>query len=89
MPVRKLTKADGARLKASFENLYEQVYGHRIPNQAVEAITWSVTVSSRPERPKRAGRTSNRTGREAKHRRLIYDPPWASSSRHPCIGAST
>jgi N-methylhydantoinase A len=74
VPVRKLTMADGTRLKASFENLYEQVYGLRIPNQAVEAITWSVTVSSKPQSPKRAGRTLNRTVAKPKHRRLIYDP---------------
>jgi N-methylhydantoinase A len=74
VPVRKLTMADGTRLKASFENLYEQVYGLRIPNQAVEAITWSVTVSSKPQSPKCAGRTLNRTAAKPKHRRLIYDP---------------
>ncbi|MFN9942614.1 MAG: hydantoinase/oxoprolinase family protein, partial [bacterium] len=54
VPVRKLTAADGAKLKAAFERLSEQVYGLRIPNQEAEAITWSVTVSAPKARPRPA-----------------------------------
>jgi N-methylhydantoinase A len=46
IPVRTLTKTDGVKLKVAFEAAYKKVYGLTIPNQAVELITWSVTVSS-------------------------------------------
>jgi N-methylhydantoinase A len=74
VPVRKLAEADGRRLKAAFEATYEQVYGLRIPNQEAEAITWSVTVSSRTERPKRAARAARKPAPKPRSRRRIYDP---------------
>ena len=74
VPVRRLAEADGRRLKAAFEATYEQVYGLRIPNQEAEAITWSVTVSSRTERPKRAARAARKPAPKPRSRRRIYDP---------------
>ncbi|MCB1377200.1 MAG: hydantoinase/oxoprolinase family protein [Alphaproteobacteria bacterium] len=74
VPLRKLAKKDGAKLKADFERLYEQVYGLRIPNQEVEAITWSVTVSSRPVKPKRAARATAKPASKPRSTRTIYDP---------------
>ena len=37
-----------AALAERFEQVYEQVYGLRIPGSAVEVVTWSVTVSTAP-----------------------------------------
>ncbi len=74
VPVRNLAKGDGAKLKAEFEKLYEQVYGLRIPNQDAEAITWSVTVASKPPAPKRAARIGSKPAPIPKRKRLIYDP---------------
>jgi N-methylhydantoinase A len=74
LPVRELTKADGRKLKAAFERLYEQVYGLRIPNQEAEAITWSVTVSSKPSRARRVGKVPARPATASKRKRAIYDP---------------
>jgi N-methylhydantoinase A len=74
VPVKKLGKGDGARLKAEFERLYEQVYGLRIPNQEAEAITWSVTVSSRAAKPKRAAKAARRPAPRPRSKRAIYDP---------------
>jgi len=74
VPVRKLTARDGASLKAAFETTYEQVYGLRIPNQEVEAITWSVTVSARAVKPKRAARTARKPAPKPRAKRVIYDP---------------
>ncbi len=74
VPVKKLSKADGARLKAEFERLYEQVYGLRIPNQEAEAITWSVTVSSAADKPKRAAKAARKPAPKPRSRRMIYDP---------------
>ncbi len=74
VPVRTLTGKDGAKLKAEFERIYEQVYGLRIPNQEAEAITWSVTVSSKPVKAKRAAKASSKAAPPARGRRAIYDP---------------
>jgi N-methylhydantoinase A len=65
---------DGKKLKAAFEAQYEQVYGLRIPNQEAEAITWSVTVSSKPEKPKRAAKAAARAAPKPRSRRSTYDP---------------
>jgi N-methylhydantoinase A len=74
VPVKKLSKADGAKIKAAFERLYEQVYGLRIPNQEAEAITWSVTVSSQATKPKRAAKATKKAAPKPRSRRRIYDP---------------
>jgi N-methylhydantoinase A len=74
VPVKKLVQADGARLKAEFEKLYEQVYGLRIPNQEAEAITWSVTVSSQAVKAKRAAKAASKPAPKPRSKRVIYDP---------------
>lgn len=74
VPVKKLGPADGAKLKAEFERLYEQVYGLRIPNQEAEAITWSVTVSSQATKPKRAAKATKKAAPKPRSKRTIYDP---------------
>ena len=74
VPVKTLTRADGAKLKAEFERLYEQVYGLKIPNQEAEAITWSVTVSSQAVKPKRAAKASPKAAPKPRSKRTIYDP---------------
>lgn len=74
VPVKKLVKADGLKLKAAFEQLYEQVYGLRIPNQEVEAITWSVTVSSPATKARRAARAAKTQAPKPRSKRVIYDP---------------
>ena len=71
---RALSAKDGAKLKAEFERLYEQVYGLRIPNQEAEAITWSVTVSSPAVKPKRAAKAARRPTPRPRSKRVIYDP---------------
>lgn len=74
VPVRRLAAADGAKLKAAFEQLYEQVYGLRIPGQEAEAITWSVTVAGPAPRPRRAARPGRQAAPKPRSRRLVYDP---------------
>jgi N-methylhydantoinase A len=74
VPLRALKSSDGVRIKAEFEILYEQVYGLRIPNQEAEAITWSVTVSSKPKAVKRAGKSAPRRAPAPRSRRQVYDP---------------
>jgi N-methylhydantoinase A len=74
VPVKTLAKADGTKLTAEFERLYEQVYGLRIPNQEAEAITWSVTVSSQAAKPKRAAKARKTAAPKPRSKRRIYDP---------------
>ena len=83
VPVKKLTRADGAKLKAEFERLYEQVYGLRIPNQEAEAITWSVTVSSKATKPKRAAKAAKKAAPKPGARRTIYDPALGKQVQAP------
>ncbi len=83
VPVKKLTRADGAKLKAEFERLYEQVYGLRIPNQEAEAITWSVTVSSKATKPKRAAKAAKKAAPKPRARRTIYDPALGKQVQAP------
>lgn len=78
IPARTLKDADGSKLKALFEQHYEQVYGLRIPSQAAEIITWSVTASSPAQKPKRAPRATTKAAPKPQSKRSVYDP---SSSR--------
>ena len=74
IPVRKLKGADGARLKMLFEQQYEQVYGLRIPSQAAEIITWSVTASSPRTKPKRAPAVASKPTPKSRAKRSVYEP---------------
>jgi N-methylhydantoinase A len=73
VPVMLLTAKDGAALKAAFEKSYEKVYGLRIANQEAEALTWSVTVSSKPVRPKRAAKPKAAKAPAPQRSRKVYD----------------
>ena len=83
VPVKKLARTDGAKLKAEFERIYEQVYGLRIPNQEAEAITWSVTVSSKAVKPKRAARAAKKAAPKPRTKRTIYDPALGKQVQAP------
>jgi N-methylhydantoinase A len=83
VPVKVLTKADGAKLKAEFERLYAQVYGLKIPHQEAEAITWSVTVSSQAVKPKRAAKASAKAAPKPRSRRTLYDPALGKQVQAP------
>jgi N-methylhydantoinase A len=73
IPVRTLTKFDGVKLKALFEAAYAKVYGLTIPNQAVELITWSVTVASALPPLVKAGRTPKSGKAKSIRVRKVFD----------------
>jgi N-methylhydantoinase A len=73
IPVRTLTKADGAKLKSAFEKTYGTVYGLTIPGQTAEAISFSVTVSSRVKRPAVARTISSRSAGKPLREKSIFD----------------
>ena len=73
IPIRALTKTDGAKLKALFEKTYASIYGLTIPNQQAEAITWSLTCSSRVGKPAAYKATTRRKAAKPLRTRKIYD----------------
>lgn len=73
VPVRRLTQGDGVKLRAEFERLYRQIYGLTIEGMEAEAITWSVTASSRAEPAKRAKPVNAAAAPKPKAKRKVYD----------------
>ncbi len=73
VPVRRLAQGDGAKLRAEFERLYRQIYGLTIEGMEAEAITWSVTASSRAEPAKRAKPVKAAGAPRPKAKRKVYD----------------
>jgi N-methylhydantoinase A len=73
IPIRSLTNADGAKLKTAFEKTYAAIYGLTIPGQQAEAITWSLTCSSRVARPAPLKPTTKRKTIEPLRTRKVYD----------------
>ena len=73
IPVRTLNNSDGAKLKAIFEKTYASIYGLTIPSQQAEAITWSLTCSSRVGKPATAKAAPKRKTTKPLRTRKIYD----------------
>ncbi len=51
LPEGPLDAEDARRLRARFEELYGSIYGVTMPDQDVEFVTWSVTVSAPSDAP--------------------------------------
>jgi N-methylhydantoinase A len=51
LPVRDLTADDAASLRETFEREYSVLFRRPIPGAAIEALTWSVLISTKAERP--------------------------------------
>jgi N-methylhydantoinase A len=74
LPENDLGADDASRLRAQFEQLYKTVYGVTLPDQDVELVTWSVTVSSERELPA-SRKPVQRRATAARHaRRSVYEP---------------
>jgi N-methylhydantoinase A len=50
------------------------LYGLIIPSMEIEAVTWSVTVSSTPPKVKRAGKPKAAKTPKPRKQRQVYDP---------------
>ena len=74
VPVRTLTEADGAKLRALFEKHYKQLYGITIPAMPVEAVTWSVTVASPPQKTAKARKLAAAKTAKPRGKRAVFDP---------------
>lgn len=74
LPAGELKSSDAPKLRAAFEKLYKVLYGLIIPSMEIEAVTWSVTVSSSPPQVKRAGKPKAAAAPKARKARQVYDP---------------
>jgi N-methylhydantoinase A len=74
LPEGPLKSSDGPKLRQAFESLYKVLYGLIIPKMEIEAVTWSVTVSSTPPKVKRAGRPKAAKAPKSRKQRQVYDP---------------
>ena len=63
-----------AALVEAFEKSYEQIYGLRIPDGEVEAVTWSVTVSTLPQAVQPIALPETTRQRETLSTRLVWEP---------------
>ena len=61
-------------LVEAFEKSYEQIYGLRIPDGEVEAVTWSVTVSTLPQAVQPIALPEATRQRETLSTRLVWEP---------------
>jgi N-methylhydantoinase A len=65
-------------LRTQFERLYQTVYGVTMPDQDVELVTWSVTVSSPTDAPAPHQHVARRAAPAAHSRRSVYEPALGS-----------
>ncbi len=83
LPQRALTGKDAAKLRAQYESRYETQFGLRIADVPVEFLTWSVSVSTRPEKERRKSKTVRASRPSPKGKRTVFDPVSGSSKPIP------
>src|SRR5437660_1404492 len=74
LPEGPLRAEDALRLRAQFETLYGSIYGVTMPDQDVEFVTWSVTVSAPSEAPLPAKPVQKQAAPPPRSRRNVYEP---------------
>ena len=71
---KNLKAEDAARIRVRFEQFYKSVYGVTMPDQDVELVTWSVTVSSESESPIARNPVAKRRSSASHSKRSVYEP---------------
>src|SRR5438445_275433 len=51
LPLRDLTAQDANTLRSAFEREYAALFRRHIPGAAIEALSWSVLISTQAQRP--------------------------------------
>ena len=75
LPPRDLTAEDAGLLRNAFQIEYEALFSRTIPHAEIEILTWSLTVSTEPERATTAaGATAAGEPPLAAGRRRLFDP---------------
>jgi N-methylhydantoinase A len=84
LPARALTEADAAVLRETFEGEYRALFSRIIPHGEVEILTWSLTVSTAPERASAAtGAAAAGFSAPEAGRRRMFDPDTGGSMEVP------
>ena len=73
LPARDLTQDDAALLREEFQKLYKTIYGLTIDDMDVQSVSWSLTVSTRAEKPAQAAPAENQAAPAAMDQRPLYD----------------
>ena len=73
LPEGALRAEDARRLRGEFETLYGSIYGVTMPDQDVEFVTWSVTVSAPSDSPLPAKPVQKQRAPAARARRHVYE----------------
>jgi N-methylhydantoinase A len=73
LPDRALTAKDAAKLRAQYESRYEQQFGLRIADVAVEFLTWSVNVATVSKAAKASTGSRQRIKATADGKRDVFD----------------
>jgi N-methylhydantoinase A len=74
LPDSPLRGEDARGLRGQFETLYGSIYGVTMPDQDVEFVTWSVTVSAPSDVPVPAKPVQKRAAPRPRSRRDVYEP---------------
>ncbi|MDX6748532.1 hydantoinase/oxoprolinase family protein [Geminicoccaceae bacterium 1502E] len=74
IPTRELEPADGATLRAAFEEAYRALFGRVIPDAEVETLTWALTLATSVPAPATAPEASRREAGAPRLRREVFEP---------------
>ena len=73
LPVRALTRDDGAALREAFEAEYGRLYARHIPDAAIEIMSWRVSVAERAKGRERIAATAIGEAVAAVGSREVFD----------------
>jgi len=73
LPVRDLTADDAKTLRETFEREYAVLFRRPIPGAAIEALSWSVLISTKAERPVAVNGTAEKRAPAPDGRRSFFD----------------
>ncbi len=75
IPTGRLTEAHGRELQQAFTTAYEGLYGRSIPGMDIEVLSWTLTLSTKPEPVTVIEPTETSSGSLlAKGTRSLFDP---------------
>ena len=87
LPVRDLTADDATALREKFEQEYSVLFRRPIPGAAIEALSWSVLVSTQAHRPAGAGAGRRETRRRAGRLTVLLRRPRRRYHRRADVSA--
>ncbi|MDP3673672.1 MAG: hydantoinase/oxoprolinase family protein [Novosphingobium sp.] len=73
LPNRRLTEADLAGLRQSFERDYTALFERPIPGAAIEVLSWSVLATTEPRNPLRVAEVTRKPAGKAAGSRKFFD----------------